>query len=109
MIHLTKIHDIEQTLTDNRLCLFYVKAPDCGVCNVMLDKVARLASSHPSLCSFYTDITEEPLIAGHFLIYSGPTVLLMLDQKEVYRGSGFIDLDELEHKIMQYTELSCGL
>ena len=104
MKHLTNFHDIEQTLTGNRLCLFYVKAPDCGVCNVMLDKVTRLSYSHSLLCSFYTDITEEPLIAGQFLVYSGPTVLLMLDRKEVYRVSGFIDLDELEHKIKQYTE-----
>jgi hypothetical protein len=43
MEHLTNIHDIEQTLKANRLCLFYIKAPDCGVCNVMLDKVKRLA------------------------------------------------------------------
>ena len=106
MKHLTDIQDIEQTLTDHRLCLFYIKAPDCGVCNVMLDKVGRLAESHPSLCSFYTDITEEPLIAGKFLVYSGPTVLLMLERKEVYRGSGFINLEELEHKIKQYVEFS---
>ena len=109
MKHLTNIHDIEHTLTDHHLCLFYVKAPDCGVCNVMLDKVARLASSHPSLCFFYTDITEEPLIAGQFLVYSGPTVLLILDQEEVYRGSGFINLDELEQKIVQYTEFVCNI
>ena len=109
MKHLTNIHDIEHTLTDHHLCLFYVKAPDCGVCNVMLDKMARLAESHPSLCSLYTDITEEPLIAGKFLVYSGPTVLLMMHQKEVYRGSGFIDLDELEHKIVQYTEYLCNI
>lgn len=109
MIHLTKIHDIEQTLTGNRLCLFYVKAPDCGVCNVILDKVSRLADSHPTLCSFYTVITEEPLIAGQFLVYSGPTVLLMLDEKEVYRSSGFINLDELEHKITQYSDFLSNL
>ena len=41
MKHLTNIIDIEQTITDNGICLFYIKAPDCGVCNVMLDKVAR--------------------------------------------------------------------
>lgn len=104
MKHLTDIQDIEQTLTDHRLCLFYIKALDCGVCNVMLDKVGQLADSHPSLCSFYTDITEEPLIAGQFLVYSGPTVLLMLERKEIYRGSGFINLEELEHKIKQYIE-----
>lgn len=104
MKHLTDINDIEQMLADHRLCLFYIKTPDCGVCHVMLDKVEQLADSHLSLCSFYTDITEEPLIAGHFLVYSGPTVLLILDGKEIYRGSGFINLEELNHVIYQYAE-----
>ena len=106
MKHLTNIIDIEQTITDNGICLFYIKAPDCGVCNVMLDKVMRLADLFPSLTSFYTDITEEPLIAGQFLVYSGPTVLLLMDGKEVYRGSQFIDFEELEYNIKQLLKLS---
>ena len=105
MRHLTNIQDIEQTISDNRLCLFYIKAPDCGVCNVMLDKVEPLADSFPSLCSFYTDIIEEPLIASRFLVYSGPTMLLLMDGKEVYRGSQFIDLEELRYNINRYIEM----
>ena len=99
MKHLTNIKDIEQALADNRLCLFFIKAPDCGVCDVMLDRVGRLANNYPSMFSFFTDIREEPLIAGRFLVFSGPTVLLMMDGKEVYRGSGFINMEELE-KVM---------
>ena len=106
MKHLKNIKDIEQTIADNRLCLFYIKAPDCGVCNVMLDKVVRLADQFPSRTSFYTDITEEPLIAGQFLVYSGPTVLLLLDGKEVYRGAQFIDLEEFDYNIKRFLELS---
>ena len=106
MKHLKNIKDIEQTVADNRLCLFYIKASDCGVCNVMLDKVMRLADQFPSLTSFYTDITEEPLIAGQFLVYSGPTVLLLMNGKEVYRGSQFIDMEELEYNIKRFLELS---
>ena len=106
MKHLKNIKDIEQTIADNRLCLFYIKAPDCGVCNVMLDKVVRLADQFPSLTPFYTDITEEPLIAGQFLVYSGPTVLLLLDGKEVYRGAQFIDLEELDYNIKRFLKLS---
>ena len=102
MKHLTNIKDIEQTLKDYRLCLFYIKAPDCGVCNVMLDKVERLADSYSSICSFYTDIREEPLIAGRFLVYSGPTVLLLTEGKEIYRASQFINLEELEQMINRY-------
>ena len=105
MKHLTNIQDIEQTVSENRLCLFYIKAPDCGVCNVMLDKVGQVADTFPSVCSFYTDIIEEPLIASRFFVYSGPTVLLLMDGKEVYRGSQFIDLEELGYNINQYIEL----
>ena len=95
MKHLTSIIDIERSIADNCLCLFYIKAPDCGVCNVMLDKVAKLADQFPFLTSFYTDITEEPL-----------TVLLLMDGKEVYRGSQFIDLEELEYNINRFLTLS---
>ena len=105
MEHQTNIQDIEQTVAENRLCLFYIKAPDCGVCNVMLDKVGLVAECFPALCSFYTDIMEEPLIASRFLVYSGPTVLLLMDGKEVYRGSQFIDLEELRYNITRYIEL----
>ena len=105
MKHLTTIKDIEQTISDNRLCLFYIKAPDCGVCNVMLDKVEQVANTFPSVCSFYTDIIEEPLIASRFLVYSGPTVLLLMDGKEIYRGAQFIDLEELRFNINRYIEL----
>ena len=103
MKHLTKMKDIEQALMDHRLCLFFIKAPDCGVCNVMLDKVGQLANGFPSLFSFYTDIREEPLIAGRFLVFSGPTVLLLMDGKEIYRGSGFINMEELEMKVDAYS------
>ena len=105
MKHLTNIQDIEQTVSENSLCLFYIKAPDCGVCNVMLDKVGQVADTFPSLCSFYTDIIEEPLIASRFLVYSGPTVLLLMDGKEVYRGSQFIDLEQLGYNINRYIKL----
>lgn len=102
------IKDIEQTISNHRLCLFYIKAPDCGVCNVMLDKVGRMVENHPQIETFYTDIIEEPLLAGRFLVYSGPTVLLLLEGKEVYRASGFIDVSDLERKIVQLEEL-CDL
>ena len=104
MNHLTNINNIEEVITKNRLCLFYIKAPDCGVCNVMLSKVERLVENYPQLLSFYTDITEELLIASRFLVYAGPTVLLILDGKEVYRSSRFIDLEELKSKIAQLIE-----
>lgn len=103
MKHLTNIKDIEQALAENPLCLFFIKAPDCGVCDVMLEKVGRLAGRFPAVCSFYTDIREEPLTAGRFLVFSGPTVLLLMDGKEIYRGSGFINLEELEMKIGAYS------
>ncbi|MDE6690322.1 MAG: thioredoxin family protein [Prevotella sp.] len=99
MEHLTNIKDIEQEIKRSRLCLFYIKSPYCGVCNAMLEKVGKMADKYFSLCSFYTDILEEPMIAGRFLVYSGPTVLLLQDGKEVYRGANFINMEELERNV----------
>ncbi len=104
MKHLTDIKDIEWSLSYNSLCLFFIKAPDCGVCDVMLERVRRLADNYPSVFSFYTDILEEPLIAGRFLVFSGPTVLLLMDGKEIYRSSGFINMEELEIKMDRQIE-----
>ena len=104
MEHLTNIYDIEEVINQNKLCLFFVKSPDCGVCNVMLAKVSRLTERFSQFPSFFADITEEPLIAGRFLVYSGPTVLLLQEGKEIYRGSRFINLEELEHKLEQYSD-----
>ena len=106
MNHLTDINDIEKSIGSHRLCLFYIKAPDCGVCNVMLDKVRGMAENHSKLEAFYTDIIEEPLVASRFLVYSGPTVLILLDGREVYRASGFIDILELERKVDKLEEFS---
>jgi hypothetical protein len=39
------------------------------------------------------------------LVYSGPTVLLMMNEKEPYRGSQFIDLEELEYNINRFYKL----
>ena len=99
MDHLSNIKDIEQAMAANRLCLFYIKAPDCGVCNVMLTKVEQMAEGIPLIYSFYTDI------AGRFLVYSGPTVLLLMDGKEVYRASRFIEIEELKYNINRYSEI----
>ena len=49
MEHLTNIRDIEQTLAYSRLCLFFIKAPDCWGCSVILDRVGRFVSIYPSL------------------------------------------------------------
>ena len=71
----------------------------------MLTKVEQMAEGIPSIYSFYTDITEEHLIAGRFLVYSGPTVLLLMDGKEVYRASRFIDIEELKYNINRYSKI----
>jgi len=67
-----------------------------------------MTENHSKLEAFYTDIIEEPLIAGRFLVYSGPTVLLLLDGKEVCRASGFIVIVELERMVDKLEEV-CDL
>ena len=67
MEHLTNIYDIEEVINQNKLCLFFVKSPDCGVCNVMLAKVSRLTERFPQFRSFFADITEDEARAKGYI------------------------------------------
>lgn len=52
------------------------------------------------LPGFVTDVTPTPSIRRN----RGDEIDAWLDGKEVYRGSGFINLEELNHVIHQYVE-----
>lgn len=105
MQHFINIHDIKHAISEHELCLFYIKSQHCSVCDAMYYKIDHLIVNYPSVCAFYTDIAEEPLIASEYMVYSAPTMLLLVDGKEVFRSSRFINLNDAEKYIQQYSLL----
>ena len=101
------INDIDQLevfVADNKLCLLYIQAPDCGLCSIMLDKIEAVAQRFDNLRSARVELLIVPEVAGAFLVATAPTVLMFAYGKEVYRAGTFIDTMELERVLEKWNE-----
>lgn len=81
----------------------YFKSNDCGVCGVMEEKLMeRFADIQLPMA--IVQVEELPELRGKYLVFSGPTLLLIEGEKEIYRQSGFMDLDRLAQVVGMWTE-----
>lgn len=76
----------------------YFKTNDCGVCGVMEEKLLDLFSQI-DLPFAVVQVEELPELRGKYLVFSGPTLLLIQEEKEIYRQSGFMDLERLSEVV----------
>lgn len=105
---INNINQLKAFVADNRFCLLYIQAPDCGLCSIMLDKIKAVARRFEQLESVRTELLVVPQVAGEFLVASAPTVLLFAKGKEVYRAGTFIDVTTLEKVLDNWNEnLNC--
>ena len=90
----TEIRKVEDLTSLGNKYFLYFKTSDCGVCGVMEDQLLDLFN-HLDLPFAVVQVEELPELRGKHLVFSGPTLLLIEGEKEIYRQSGFMDLIRL--------------
>ncbi len=98
------INRLKAFVEENKLCLLYIQAPDCGLCSIMLDKIESVTRRFEKLRPARVELLVVPEVAGEFLVATAPTVLLFAHGKEVYRAGTFIDTMELERVLEKWSE-----
>ncbi|MFO7827320.1 MAG: thioredoxin family protein [Bacteroidales bacterium] len=84
------------TAQKNRGCLIYFSHQKCNVCKVLKPKIHQLLSDHfPEIKMFYCDTELYPEIAAQNSIFTVPTIIIFFDQKEFFRKSRNIGIQEL--------------
>lgn len=101
---LNDINRLKEFVADNKFCLLYIQAPDCGLCSIMLNKIEAVAQRFDRLYAARVELLVVPEVAGEYLVATAPTVLLFADGKEVHRQGTFIDLQELERVLTKWNE-----
>ncbi|MGE5701904.1 MAG: thioredoxin family protein, partial [Clostridia bacterium] len=76
----------------------------CGVCDVVFGKTEELLKNYPQVKQITVSIEEMPDIAGEFLVFTAPTILVFMDGKEVFRQSRFVMFRELEETLQLLIE-----
>lgn len=90
--------ELEAKLGCQMYLVIHFSAPACEVCHVTWPRVKALADTWRwSVMDIPIDI--QPAVAAQRLVFTVPTVLVLLDGRELQRESRFIDFPRLERML----------
>lgn len=102
---LTSLDEIEAFLVNNKWCLIYVSRPECAVCHAILPKLRNMLADYPYIHLGHINANQVEAVAAQFLIFTVPTLLLMVDQKEYIRANQFVRFDQLKEQIERLSQI----
>lgn len=95
------------TTNQTSLHLLFFSQPDCGVCTSLKTKVYNLIKTQFSEVQFEEiELLKEPKRGADFMIFSSPVIVILYENKEVYRKAGNMALFELENDIKRLITLT---
>jgi len=97
-----RFQSIEKLVTcieEKDTALLFIKTEDCGVCDVMLEKVNHLVEQYQSVENIVISLQDMKEISAKYLVFTAPTVLLFNDGKEILRESRFISIEKIERAL----------
>ena len=85
----------------------YFKNDTCQPCKVLRVKVEELLKLHfPSIEFKVIEIKEHPEYVEELRIFNSPTMVLLIDGQEYYRGGIYTSLSELRDKLTRIMNLA---
>lgn len=98
----TNLSQLNNELENNIAVALFFSSSECSVCHADLPRVEILAKEL-GLPLIHISADEAPEIRGQLGIFSVPTVLLYLNEREYHRQSVFIDFRELKKRMEEIT------
>lgn len=94
-IPLTSLEMLDSLNQSNDPYILYVSTEDCNVCKSIFPKMME-SIKNKKVDVYSIDASNHQEIAGQLLVFSVPTIIVMVDQKEAYRESRFIQFDQFD-------------
>lgn len=85
----------EKLANKDKLRIYFFKSNDCGVCVSILEKMKEYFKDY-DLNVYIIDIEKNPKLRGEFLVFTGPTILLLKEDKVLIKESGFVEFENLK-------------
>ncbi|MBO1581179.1 thioredoxin family protein [Bacillus sp. XF8] len=93
------IEELVAYIEEQRLLLLFIKTENCGVCDVMLEKVNHLLKQYHAVENIVISLQDMKEISAKYLVFTAPTILLFHEGKEILRESRFISLEKIERSL----------
>lgn len=104
MKQITTLRQMNAQIQEAPLSLLLVKTDHCGVCDSVMAKLDDLLPLYPQVQGLYIRMEDAPEVAGEFLVFTAPTLLLFVEGKEVFRQSRFILMGDVEKQLQGWSE-----
>jgi thioredoxin-like negative regulator of GroEL len=98
---LTSIEMVEEFIQKHELVFLYVSRPECSVCHALLPKIRVLLEPYPMVYLGHVEANQVEEVASRFLIFTVPTMIMFVEQKEYIRADRFVRFDRMEEQLQQ--------
>ena len=75
--------------------IIYVSTADCNVCKSIFPKMMDIVQEY-DVPVYGVDASIHQEVAGQLLVFSVPTIIVKVDQKEAYKESRFIQFEQFK-------------
>ncbi|WP_075591155.1 thioredoxin family protein [Labilibacter marinus] len=100
MQEIRSLQEWQQALTVESIVIGYFSHDKCSVCKVLLPKVEQLMSNnYPKAKLLYCNIEQSPELAAQQSVFTAPTIVIFVEEKEYVRFSRNIGLVPLGDSI----------
>ncbi|MBU3160734.1 thioredoxin family protein [Clostridium frigoris] len=104
MKNLNSINDIKDFIKENKFVMLYFSSDGCNVCNDILPRLKELLKKHSKVVSGHVEVQNIPSVASVFAVFTIPTIIIYLEEKEIVKQSRYINFLELKEKIQRFSE-----
>lgn len=92
-------------LKTNDMLLLYFGSDACDVCHIIKPKVEEILIKYPKIKVVDVNIENSLITSSFYNIFTIPAIIFFVDGKETIREARFINLQDLESKILRYYNL----
>lgn len=102
---LNNIESINAFQKEHEISILFLSSHDCNVCISVKYQLNEMLKKYPEIPVGQVYIDDVELAKGKFTVFTVPTLLLLVEGKEVNRFSRIINFSELEKLIARYYEV----
>ncbi|MDR2402302.1 MAG: thioredoxin [Cytophagales bacterium] len=95
VIHVTQDDFEEEVLKSDKPVLVDFFASWCGHCQRLMKIVEQVSAARSDIKVVKVDVDESEMLATQFAVRSVPTIIVLINGKEIKRVVGFVTRDQI--------------
>lgn len=90
------LDQFHQELADNPILVTYFSHDECQVCKVLKPQVHEIVDGFDQAQFLYINTKESMAIAGQYVVFAVPTIIIFFDGREAKRYSRHITISDFK-------------